>query len=347
MQTSSFPGKKPRRLVSADWNGLVERNRDVSFFGLSAERIRAGRPEQSRVCPRRLRGGGGFSCRGLSRQVCQAPLFRCLLLVACLLVTAGPVWGQTVRAWAGDDEPVAAAAAAAPEPPAAARPGAAGRIGGTGDPAAVLFGGGLLMIPLLACSFALVVFGIERTVSLRTSQVVPPVFVERFIGRLQTGEFDRSEAAAACAEHPSPVARAFAAAVRRWGRPAVEVEQAVIDACERELNYLRKYRRVFNGVATISPLFGLLGTVLGLIRSFNDIAAAGAIGQPDLLARGFGEALITTAMGLVVAIPALVLHSYFTSRVDRLAMQLDESCQPVIEAVAATSPELASRRKAG
>jgi len=71
------------------------------------------------------------------------------------------------------------------------------------------------------------------------------------------------------------------------------------------------------------------------------------MGQPDLLARGFGEALITTAMGLFVAIPALVLHSYFTSRVDRLAMQLDESCQPVIEAVAATSPDLATRRKAG
>ena len=162
------------------------------------------------------------------------------------------------------------------------------------------------MIPLVACSFALMVFAIERAVSLRTSQVVPAVFVERFTGRLQAGEFDRAEAAAACAAHPSPVARSFAAAVRRWGRPAVEVEQAVIDACERELNHLRKYRRVFNGVATISPLFGLLGTVLGLIRSFNDIAAAGAMGQPDLLARGFGEALITTAMGLFVAIPALV-----------------------------------------
>jgi len=273
------------------------------------------------------------------------------LLLAGLASGAGPACGQTVRAWAGDDEP---AAAEAPPPTGADAEAAgisvavaSGRIGGSGRPLELLFGGGLLMIPLLACSFALVVFGIERAVSLRTSQVVPVLFVERFVGRLQAGEFDRAEAAAACAAHPSPVARAFAAAVRRWGRPAVEVEQAVIDACERELNHLRKYRRVFNGVATISPLFGLLGTVLGLIRSFNDIAAAGAMGQPDLLARGFGEALITTAMGLVVAIPALVLHSYFTSRVDRLAMQLDECCQPVIEAVAATGAELGTRRKAG
>ena len=105
--------------------------------------------------------------------------------------------------------------------------------------------------------------------------------------------------------------------------PAVEIEQAAIDACERELNHLRRYRRVFNGVATIGPLLGLLGTVFGLIRSFNDVAAAGAMGRPDLLAGGFGEALITTAMGLLVAIPAMVLHSYFTSRVDRLAMRRD------------------------
>ena len=291
--------------------------------------------------------------------ICHRPrpslLLRLLIifLLAGLATGAGPARGQTVRAWAGDDKPAAAAAAspeAAGDEPLVTEPSSPspdGRIGGSGQPVELLFGGGLLMIPLLACSFALMVFAIERAVSLRTSQVVPPVFVERFVDRLQAGEFDRAEAAAACAEHPSPVARSFAAAVRRWGRPAVEVEQAVIDACERELNHLRKYRRVFNGVATISPLFGLLGTVLGLIRSFNDIAAAGAMGQPDLLARGFGEALITTAMGLFVAIPALVLHSYFTSRVDRLAMQLDESCQPVIEAVAASSPDLAARRKAG
>jgi len=272
-----------------------------------------------------------------------------ILLLAGLATGAGPARGQTVRAWAGNDEPASAPAEAGDEAVVAdaSEPATGGHIGGSGRPMELLYGGGLLMIPLVACSFALMVFAIERAVSLRTSQVVPAVFVERFTGRLQAGEFDRAEAAAACAAHPSPVARSFAAAVRRWGRPAVEVEQAVIDACERELNHLRKYRRVFNGVATISPLFGLLGTVLGLIRSFNDIAAAGAMGQPDLLARGFGEALITTAMGLFVAIPALVLHSYFTSRVDRLAMQLDESCQPVIEAVAATSPDLATRRKAG
>ena len=148
----------------------------------------------------------------------------------------------------------------------------------------------------------------------------------------------------ACEANGSPVAKVFAAAVRRWGKPSVEIEQAVIDACEREINHLRRYRRVFHGVATIGPLLGLLGTVFGLIRSFNDVAGSGAMGRPDLLARGFGEALITTAMGLLVAIPAMVLHWVFTSRVDRLAMRLDETCQQVIDEISLESSSESRRR---
>ena len=77
--------------------------------------------------------------------------------------------------------------------------------------------------------------------------------------------------------------------------------------------------------------------MFGLIRAFNDVASSGAMGRPDLLARGFGEALITTAMGLLVAIPAMILHSFFTGRIDRLAMRLDEACQQVIDAISQES----------
>jgi len=84
-------------------------------------------------------------------------------------------------------------------------------------------------------------------------------------------------------------------------------------------------------------MLGLLGTVFGLIRSFNDVASAGAMGRPDLLAKGFGEALITTAMGLLVAIPAMVMHSWLTSRVESLAMRLDEVAQRVIDQIALDS----------
>jgi biopolymer transport protein ExbB len=254
---------------------------------------------------------------------------------------------QTPRAWTGGTEDgrepvrVAAVPAAAEGAPPPAEP-----LIPTHNLLATARSGGILMIPLFGCSFALAVFGIERAVSLRTSRVVPAPFTKRFVERLQSRDLARGEALEACDANGSPVARVFAAAVRRWGKPAVEIEQAAIDACERELNHLRRYRQVFNGVATVGPLLGLLGTVFGLIRSFNDVAGAGAMGRPDLLARGFGEALVTTAMGLLVAIPAMVLHWYFTGRVDRLAMRLDEGCQQVIDEISLEALG-ESKRRAG
>lgn len=274
-------------------------------------------------------------------------------LVGVAIAAMPAALAQGSRAWAGAD-------GAAREPLRVAEVPATNAVAGgpsgetvipTGNLLATIRDGGILMVPLLGCSFALAVFGIERAVSLRTSRVAPKLFVTRFIEQLQGGELSRGAALDACDENGSPAARVFAAAVRRWGKPAVEIEQAAIDACERELNHLRRYRRVFNGVATIGPLLGLLGTVFGLIRSFNDVAAAGAMGRPDLLARGFGEALITTAMGLLVAIPAMVLHWTFTSRVDRLAMRLDETCQQVIDEISqesrAESRVADAKRKAG
>lgn len=277
-----------------------------------------------------------------------------LVAAAALAATAIPplvARAQEPRAWAGATEtarePLRIAAA---PPPAAGNDTAAPETTGlipTGNLLATIRDGGILMIPLIGCSFALAVFGIERAVNLRTGSVVPRLFVDRFVGQLRARALSRQAALEACDENGSPAARVFAAAIRRWGRPAVEIEQAAIDACERELNHLRRYRRVFNGVATISPLLGLLGTVFGLIRSFNDVAASGAMGRPDLLAGGFGEALITTAMGLLVAIPAMVMHSFFTSRVDRLAMRLDESCQQVIDEISQEAAAEPKRRMAG
>ena len=264
--------------------------------------------------------------------------------LACVAIASAPLTAtaQPPRAWAGATDPAREPLRVASQPPAAEGEDSAPEPAGdglipTGNLLATIRDGGVLMIPLLGCSFLLAVFGIERAVSLRTSRVVPKIFVSRFVSQVESGSLGRGPALDACEENGSPAARVFAAAVRRWGRPAVEIEQAAMDACERELNHLRRYRRVFNGVATIGPMLGLLGTVFGLIHSFNDVASAGAMGRPDLLAKGFGEALITTAMGLLVAIPAMVLHSFFTGRIDRLAIRLDEVCQQVIDAISQES----------
>jgi len=203
---------------------------------------------------------------------------------------------------------------------------------------AVLRDGGLLMFPIGLCSFVLLVFVFERSVALRRGRVIPRPFVRRFLDQLRQGQLTRDEAMELCEENRSPVAEVFAAAVRKWGRSSVEVEQAVIDTGERVTNELRRYLRLFNGISTISPLMGLLGTVLGMIRAFNAIVDAGAMGRPELLAGGISQALLTTAAGLSVATPALIAYLYFISRVDRLVITIDALGQQVVDSVSADSP---------
>ena len=206
--------------------------------------------------------------------------------------------------------------------------------------------GGVLMIPIAICSFILLMFVFERAINLRRGRVIPRPFVKNFLDQLRNGELTPTRALKICASNRSPVALVFAAASRKWGHSAVEVEQAIIDSGERVANGLRKHLRMINGIATVCPLLGLLGTVLGMIKAFNAIVAAGAMGQPELLAGGIGEALITTAAGLSVAIPALIAYMFFISRVDKLIVEIDALGQDVVQAIAADSGPRRRRRAA-
>lgn len=206
--------------------------------------------------------------------------------------------------------------------------------------------GGPLMFPLGVCSFMLVAFVFERIISLRRRRIIPKPFVTRMLEQLKNGELDREKALELCAENGSPVAEVFAGALHKWGRPEVEVEQAIIDAGERVTNGLRRNLRVINGLATVSPLLGIMGTVTGMINAFNAIATSDALGRPELLASGISEALITTAAGLCIAIPALICHMYFASRVDRLIIEIDSLGQRVVTMISSEDIENLKKRPA-
>jgi len=206
--------------------------------------------------------------------------------------------------------------------------------------------GGLMMIPLLVCSFVLLVFIFERIISLRRGRVIPRPFVKRFLLQLREGKLDRDQALDLCLESQSPVSDVFAAAIKKWGRPCVEVEQAILDAGERAANGLRRYIRLFNAIATISPLMGLLGTVFGMIRLFNEIATADAMGRTELLAGGISEALLTTASGLSVAIPALCFYLFFLGRVDKLVTEIDALGQELVGLISAEAMQEDRQAKA-
>lgn len=191
--------------------------------------------------------------------------------------------------------------------------------------------GGVLMIPILFCSFVLVVFIFERLVYLRRGRVIPKPFVRGVIEQLEQQQLDQEEALALCEENGSPIAELFTAALKKWGRPAVEIEQAVVDAGAHITSGLKKYLRLFNAISNLSPLLGLLGTVQGMIAAFNSIAHAGAMGRPEMLADSIGLALITTAAGLCVAIPAYTAYVYFLGRTDKLILEMDSLVSNVIE----------------
>jgi biopolymer transport protein ExbB len=204
----------------------------------------------------------------------------------------------------------------------------------------VIIAGGFLMIPILTASFLMTLVVFERLVSLRRGRVLPGPFVKCFLSQLREGSLDREEALDLCEENDSHVARVFAAGVRKWGKPAVEVEQAVLDEGERTANDLRRYLRVINGVATVSPLLGLLGTVWGMMESFNALSSANSAGKSEMLASGISQALVTTAAGLFVAIPAMILYLYFVGRVDRLVMDIDSRGQELVNLVSAEAAQL-------
>jgi biopolymer transport protein ExbB len=203
------------------------------------------------------------------------------------------------------------------------------------DPVEVLFALGPFLYPLGLCSIIVVWFSIERLVVLRRGRVIPRPFVKRFFEHLEQGKVDARSAIKLCEENGSPIAIIFIHGLKKWGKPSVEVEQAIIDGGERQLNQLRKHLRVLNGASTVAPLLGLLGTVVGMIDSFNTIATTKAMGKSEELAAGIGLALLTTAVGLLIAIPALIMYMYLAGRVDALVNEMDGYGQDLVDLISA------------
>lgn len=202
-------------------------------------------------------------------------------------------------------------------------------------PMEVLDALGPFLYPLGLTSIIVVWFSIERLVVLRRGRVIPRPFVRRFFDHLEEGKLDPKSALKLCEESGSPIAYIFAHGLRKWGKSSVEVEQAIIDGGERQVSQLRKHLRVLNGASTVAPLLGLLGTVVGMIESFNTIATKSAMGKSEELAAGIGLALLTTAVGLMIAIPALIMYMYLSGRVDALVIEMDGLAQELVDLISA------------
>jgi len=197
--------------------------------------------------------------------------------------------------------------------------------------------GGIMMIPIGLCSLVTVTVVIERLVSLRRRRIIPTAFLSGLQKQLE-GAGDRDGALQYCRDDGSPVARVFEAGIRRLGGPLDVVERNIQEAGQREVLNLRKHLRVLSVIAAVSPLLGLLGTIFGMITAFQTVAtAAEALGRTELLAKGIYEAMITTAAGLIVAIPALVCYHWLSAKVQTLVMEIDAMSYDFVEERAASA----------
>jgi biopolymer transport protein ExbB len=201
------------------------------------------------------------------------------------------------------------------------------------------------MLWLLAlCSVVTVGYTLERLIGLRRGRVIPRDFVHRFLERLSAGKLDRDRAAELCRSNESPMARVFGHVVRYWGLPSATIRQAVDLDATREVLDLRRNIRVLNGTATLAPLLGLLGTVVGMIQSFDAIGGRVGAGKSEALAQGISLALVSTAVGLAIAVISVTAYYYLLNRVDVLVRDLDDLTRRVIDHVSSEALRPADRR---
>jgi len=183
--------------------------------------------------------------------------------------------------------------------------------------------GGPLMIPLIFCSILALAIIIEKFITLKLVEVRSQRFVERTRSIINGDENNKVEKVLAlCEVTPSPLARILKAGIQKRKKGKDEIKEAIEDAGSLEIPYLEKRLKILGTIVTVAPLVGLLGTVMGMIKAFNVIALQG-VGEPGALAGGIAEALITTAVGLTIAIPSLVFYNYFMHRTDKIVRRFE------------------------
>ncbi len=188
--------------------------------------------------------------------------------------------------------------------------------------------GGWLMWPIIACSVAALAIIAERLWMLRERRVVPADLVADVWRLHHRGALTEKHIKAV--RNSSPLGVILAAGLANRGHSREVMKEAIEETGRQVVHELERYLNSLGTIASISPLLGLLGTVLGMIDVFTAIVDVG-VGNPAPLAGGIGKALITTAAGLSVAIPALMFHRYFNGKVERLVLRMEAESLKMVE----------------
>ncbi len=180
--------------------------------------------------------------------------------------------------------------------------------------------GGPVMIPIIGCSVLALAIFLERLYFLQTGKILPSNLVKKVKDLVQQEKLN--EAIAVCEENGSSLAHVLAAGLKCPLKQREILKERIEETGQVEAASLERFIEVLGTIASISPLLGLLGTVTGLISIFDQITTRGT-GDPQIFAGGIGEALITTAAGLIVAIPVFVAYRFLQSRANKLIHQME------------------------
>ena len=188
--------------------------------------------------------------------------------------------------------------------------------------------GGWLMGPIILCSVIAMAIIVDRLWAYRKRKVLPSNLVAQIWQLHQNKQL--TPAHIVTVRKQSELGRILAAGLMNRSHSREVMKEAIEDEGRQVVHELERYLNTLGTIANISPLLGLLGTVIGMIKVFTAITSSG-VGNPTVLAGGISEALITTAAGLSVAIPAVIFHRYLSGKVDRIVVQMEEQALKMVE----------------
>ncbi len=195
--------------------------------------------------------------------------------------------------------------------------------------------GGPLMWPIILCSIGAAAIILERFWTLQDKRVVPPELTQQVRQLIEANQINDKVIAAL--EQNSALGKLLATALANRHRSREFIMERLEDSGRHIVHELERFLSTLGTIAGVSPLLGLLGTVTGIIKSFNAIQAGG-MGDPRALSGGIAEALIATAAGLCVAIPALIGYRFLRSKIERIAVEMEKNAMRIVDAIEATHP---------
>ena len=190
--------------------------------------------------------------------------------------------------------------------------------------------GGWLMPALILCSVIAVAIIAERLLALRHSRVIPEGMSAKVWQWIEQGQLDDRHVRAL--RESAPLGAILAAGLEHRRRDRETIRERIEDAGRHVVHDLSRFLTTLGTIAAITPLLGLLGTVVGMMKVFHDIVEFG-VGDPGALAGGISQALITTAAGLLIAIPSLIAYRYLRGRIDALVIEMEKDATRLVDAI--------------